>query len=69
MKIICAFFKELLSESSEESRLKDWDDTKLKELLDEAYSYKNPRDKENKSKTFLVSKYILYVQYASIISI
>ncbi|KAM7349222.1 twenty-four isoform 1-T4 [Cochliomyia hominivorax] len=45
--------KDFLSESWEESRLKDWDDSKLKELLDEAYSYKNPRDKENKSKTFL----------------
>uniref|UniRef100_A0A1I8Q9A4 Uncharacterized protein n=1 Tax=Stomoxys calcitrans TaxID=35570 RepID=A0A1I8Q9A4_STOCA len=45
--------KDVLSESGEESRLKDWDDSKLKELLDEAYSYKNPRDKENKSKIFL----------------
>lgn len=59
-KTLCIFsiFKDFLSESWEESRLKDWDDSKLKELLDEAYSYKNPRDKENKSKTFLVSKKI-----------
>lgn len=31
------------------------DDNNLKKLLEEAYSYKNPRDKENKSEIFLVS--------------
>uniref|UniRef100_A0A1A9WFX3 Uncharacterized protein n=1 Tax=Glossina brevipalpis TaxID=37001 RepID=A0A1A9WFX3_9MUSC len=46
-------FNESLCESWEECRLKDWDDNQLKELLEEAYHYKNPRDKENKSKAFL----------------
>ncbi|XP_037900349.1 putative uncharacterized protein DDB_G0293878 isoform X3 [Glossina fuscipes] len=45
--------KESPYESWEECRLKDWDDNQLKELLEEAYHYKNPRDKENKSKAFL----------------
>lgn len=37
----------------EESKIKDLDDCCFKQLLDEAYSYKNPRDKENKSEIFL----------------
>lgn len=32
----------------------DLDDTELKNLLDEAYSYKGPKDKENKSEIFKV---------------
>lgn len=42
------------TESWEDSReqLKDWDYCSFKQLLDEAYSYKNPRDKENKSAIF-----------------
>lgn len=32
----------------------DLDDNELKNLLDEAYSYKGPKDKENKSDIFKV---------------
>lgn len=33
----------------------DLDDAELKNLLEEAYSYKGPKDKENKSETFKVT--------------
>lgn len=33
--------------------LRLWKENELKELLDEAYSYKNPKDRINKSETFL----------------
>lgn len=32
----------------------DLDESELKNLLDEAYSYKGPKDKENKSEIFKV---------------
>lgn len=33
----------------------DLDESELKNLLEEAYSYKGPKDKENKSETFKVT--------------
>lgn len=36
--------------------LGNWDDGELKKLLDEAFTYKRPKDREHKSETFRVSR-------------
>lgn len=39
--------------------LGNWDDTELKKLLDEAITYKRPKDREHKSETFKVTRFSL----------
>lgn len=39
----------------EDSDFNDLDDASLKKLLEEAYWYRNPGDRKNKSERFLVS--------------
>jgi len=49
----------------EDSDFNDLDDASLKKLLEEAYWYRNPGDRKNKSERFLVSK--LSKQFKSIL--
>lgn len=41
----------------QKSDVSDLEEPELKKLLDEAYNYKTPKDKKDKSEIFLVGKH------------
>lgn len=55
---LSSFLYLFASRTQAQEDIEDLDETQLKSLLDEAMDYKNPRDANDKSATFKVSRMI-----------